>query len=54
MDDQIKNDEMCGASDMHGGDEKFTKFWLESLKGRDHLEYVGVSRRIILKWMLGK
>jgi hypothetical protein len=31
-----------------------TKFWLESLKGRDHSEYLGVAGRIILKCMLGK
>jgi hypothetical protein len=32
-------------------------FWLESLKGRDHLEHledVGIDRRIILKWILWK
>jgi hypothetical protein len=26
-----------------------TKFWLESLKGRDHSEDLGVGERIILK-----
>jgi hypothetical protein len=31
-----------------------TKFWLESLKGRDHSEELGVDRRIILKWISGK
>jgi hypothetical protein len=30
-----------------------TKFWLESLKGRDHSEDLGVDERIILKWILG-
>jgi hypothetical protein len=25
---------------------------LENLKGRDHLEDVGVGRRIILKWIM--
>jgi hypothetical protein len=26
---------------------------LESLKGRDHSEYVSIDERIILKWILG-
>jgi hypothetical protein len=30
------------------------KFWLESLKIRDHLEYLGADRRIILKYISGK
>jgi hypothetical protein len=29
-----------------------TKFWLENLKGRDHLEDLGVDKRIILKCIL--
>jgi hypothetical protein len=29
-------------------------FWLESLKGRDYFEDVGVDGWIILKWILGK
>jgi hypothetical protein len=36
---------------MHGID---TKFWWENLKGMDHLEYLGVDRRIILQWILEK
>jgi hypothetical protein len=45
---QIKEDEMGGACT----EEKRTKVWLESLKGRDHLEDLGVDRRIILKQIL--
>jgi hypothetical protein len=29
-----------------------TRFWLKSLKGRDHSEDPGVAERIILKWIL--
>jgi hypothetical protein len=28
--------------------------WLEKLKGRDHLEDLGVDGRIILEWILRK
>jgi hypothetical protein len=33
---------------MHGRDEIFI-LWLENLKGRDHLEYLGIDWKIILK-----
>jgi hypothetical protein len=29
-----------------------TKFYLEGMKGNDHLEDAGVDERIILKWIL--
>jgi hypothetical protein len=31
-----------------------TLFWLEIMKGRDHLEDIGVYGKIILEWILGK
>jgi len=31
-----------------------TEFWLETLKGRDHLEDIGVDGTIILEWILEK
>jgi hypothetical protein len=31
-----------------------TKFWLENLQGRDHLEDQGMGEMIILEWILGK
>jgi len=34
--------------------EMYTKFLLENLKGRDHLEELGIDGRIILEWFLGK
>jgi len=34
--------------------EVYTRFWLENLKGRDHLEDLGVDGRIILGWILRK
>jgi hypothetical protein len=29
------------------------RFWLESLRGRDHLEDLSIDGRIILKWISG-
>lgn len=31
-----------------------TQFLLQSLKGKDRLEFLGVDYRMILKWMSGK
>jgi len=31
-----------------------TKFWLESLKGRDHSEDLGIDGKITLEWILQK
>jgi hypothetical protein len=35
-------------------DEMHTKFWLENLKGRDHLEDLDVVGKIILERILRK
>jgi len=29
-----------------------TTFWLENLKGRDHLKNLGLEGRMILEWIL--
>jgi hypothetical protein len=39
----------CEACGTRGGDEKF---WLENLKGGNHLRKLGVNGRIILKFIL--
>jgi hypothetical protein len=39
---------------IHGDEKWHTKFWLVSLKGRDHLEHLGVDGRILLNWILEK
>jgi hypothetical protein len=39
---------VCMGLEMH------TKFWLGNLRGRDYLEELGIDRRMILKWILGK
>jgi hypothetical protein len=46
LDDKVKEDEMGGT--MH------TIFWSEKVKGRDHVEDLGVEGRIILEPILGK
>jgi hypothetical protein len=50
LDNQFKENEMGGACSTNGRDEKCVqKFWSENLKGRDHLEDLGVDGRIILE-----
>jgi hypothetical protein len=36
------------------GKMRNTVFWLENLKERDHLEDLGVDRKILLECVLGK
>jgi len=31
-----------------------TIFWLKGLKGRDHSKDLGIDRKIILEWIIGK
>jgi hypothetical protein len=40
---------MGNACSTYGTTKKFTKLWMEKLKGRDHTENLGIDRRIILK-----
>jgi len=45
----------CAGHVAHMGKMRnYTKFWSGNLKGRDHLEGLGVGGRIILYWILGK
>jgi hypothetical protein len=39
---------------MNGIDEKCIQNFVQSLKGRDHLEEIGVDGKIILEWIFGK
>jgi hypothetical protein len=52
-DDEIKEDEMDGECSTHGEMRNAQKFWLESLRGRDQSQDLGVDWRVILKWIMG-
>jgi hypothetical protein len=47
-------DEMSQACSTHGSNEMYTEFWSGNLKGRDHMEDLGVDGRIIIEWVLKK
>jgi hypothetical protein len=51
--DQINEDEMGGACSTHGKD-MHTVLLFGNLKGRDHLEDVGIDGKVILEWILGE
>jgi hypothetical protein len=45
---------MGGSCSTDGNDDMHTIFWLENLKGRGHLEDLGVDVKVILEWILRK
>jgi hypothetical protein len=49
-DDQIKYGEIGWVCSIHKSWEMHWKFGLENLKARDHMEALGIGRKIILKW----
>jgi hypothetical protein len=51
-DAQVEEDGMGWAYSAHGAIINAYKIWLESLEGRDNLEDLGVSGRMILQWIL--
>jgi hypothetical protein len=50
---QLKKNEMDGACGVCGGEERCKHgFGGENLRERDHLEYISLGDRILLKWIL--
>jgi len=44
---------MGGTCGMYGGEERCMQgFWWGNLRERDHLEYISVDDRILIKWIL--
>jgi hypothetical protein len=37
---------------MHGEVGIYTKYWSRNLKGRDHVEDIGVGGKVIFEWIL--
>jgi hypothetical protein len=52
--DKVKEDKMGGACSTHRDWEMHTKLWSKNLKGRDHMENLGVDEKVILEWILWK
>jgi hypothetical protein len=50
--DKINEDEMRWTYRMHGGEYKCINVSWENLRESDHLQIIGLGRRIILKWIL--
>ena len=53
-DDQVKTNEVGGAYDPYGGEDRCIGFWWGNLKERDHTEDLNVDGNIILKWILNR
>jgi hypothetical protein len=51
---EIKNNEIGGACGTYGGEELHTGIWWRDLGERDHMEDLGVDRRVILKCIFKK
>jgi hypothetical protein len=47
-------EEMNGTCSARGGDKKCEKILVGKPEGKAHSEDLGVDKRIILKWILGK
>ena len=52
--DQFKINEMGGTCGTDGGDTCIQGFGGGKLREREHLAYIGLDGRIILKWILQK
>jgi hypothetical protein len=50
----MKEHEMGIAHSTHGERKLCAKFWLQSLKGRDHLKDISADGSILLNWILRK
>jgi hypothetical protein len=53
--DIVKKNKMGGTCSMYGGQERWVQgFGGGKVRGRDHLEDLGVDRKIVLKWIFKK
>jgi hypothetical protein len=54
MNIKSKNNEIGGVYSTHGKMRNAYNILVGDLKGRDHVEILGIHGRIILEWILGK